>query len=200
MMKATACCRLTAPLLLSAGLLFAASACGEELDWSIGGYAGQYYDSEPAGLTQGRANFLDQYLVALTASKAVWRSRTLPLALEIDGMIGHQFGQATLQEFAIAPVLRWSGFPWNETLPTSFRFGPVGYSYTTIVSPLEQNASGEGSRHLNFLLVELTFSRPQSRSNEVFLRLHHRCSAYDVLNNYGANGEDFLALGYRRFY
>jgi hypothetical protein len=192
------------PLLLSmaltAGLLLPASAAGEELDWSIGGYAGQYYDSEPAGFTQGRANYLNQYLVALTASTTVWRARTLPLALEIDGMIGHQFGQATLQEFAIAPVLRWSGFPWNETLPTSFRFGPVGYSYTTIVSPLERNASGEGTRHLNFLLAELTFSRPQSRAHEVFVRLHHRCSAYDMINNYGANGEDFLAIGYRRFF
>lgn len=188
------------PVLLPVLLLFSLRAAGAEPDWSIGGYAGQYYDSEPAGFTQGRANYVNQYLVALTASKTVWRAEKLPLSLEIDGMIGHQFGQATLQEFAIAPVLRWSGFPWNETLPTSFRFGPIGYSYTTIVSPLEQNASGEGSRHLNFLLAEVTFSRPESRSHEVFVRLHHRCSAYDVINNYGANGEDFLAFGYRRFF
>jgi hypothetical protein len=31
----------------------------------------------------------------------------------------------------------------------------------------------------------------------VFVRLHHRCAVYDLLNNYGANGEDFLAFGYR---
>jgi len=188
------------PLVLTACLMLPVSASCGEGDWSIGAYAGQYYDSEPAGFTQGRANYLNQYLVALTASKTVWRADKLPLSLEIDGMIGHQFGLATLQEFAIAPVLRWSGFPWNETLPTSIRFGPVGYSYTTIVSPLEQNASGEGARHLNFLLAELTFSLPQKKSEEVFVRLHHRCSAYDVLNNYGANGEDFLAFGYRRFF
>lgn len=188
------------PMVLAACLMLPASTSCQERDWSIGVYGGQYYDSEPAGLTQGRANFINQYIVALTASKTVWRSDKLPLALEIDGMIGHQFGVASLQEFAIAPVLRWSGFPWNEALPTSIRAGPLGYSYTTIVSPLEKSASGEGSRHLNFLMIELTFSRPQSTSHEVFVRLHHRCTVYDLLNNYGANGQDFLAFGYRRFF
>jgi len=28
--------------------------------------------------------------------------------------------------------------------------------------------------------------------------LHHRCTIYDLMNNYGANGEDFFALGWRR--
>lgn len=188
------------PIVLSACLMLPLSAACEERNWSIGAYGGQYYDSEPAGLTQGRANFLKQYIVALTASKTVWRAEKFPLSLEIDAMVGHQFGQATLQEFAIAPVLRWSGFPWNEILPTSVRAGPLGYSYTTIVSPLERGNTGEGSRHLNFLMLELTFSSPKAREHEVFVRLHHRCTINDTLNNYGANGQDFLALGYRRFF
>jgi len=220
MMTAASSCWLTAPasaasgpcqqrrrplpkwcgMLLSAGLMFPLSASCAELDWSIGGYGGQYYDTEPAGLIKGKANFLNQYIVALTASKTVWRSSSLPLALEIDGTIAQQFGVASLSEFAIAPVLRWSGFPWNGTLPTSFRFGPLGFSHTTTVSPLERGPSGEGSRNLNFLLIELTFSRPQAKSEEVFVRLHHRCTINDLLNNYGANGQDFLALGYRRFF
>lgn len=187
-------------VVLSVFLMLPASASCEELNWSIGGYGGQYYDSEPAGLTQGRANFLNQYIVALTASRTIWRAETLPLALEIDGTVAQQFGVASLSEFAIAPVLRWSGFPWNETLPTSFRFGPLGYSHTTTVSPLERSTSGEGSRNLNFLMIELTFSLPETKSNEVFVRLHHRCTIYDLLNNYGANGQDFLAFGYRRFF
>ncbi len=29
------------------------------------------------------------------------------------------------------------------------------------------------------------------------MRLHHRCAIYDTLNNYGAHGEDFFAMGYR---
>lgn len=187
--------------MLFAALLapFSASAV-EEREWSVGVYAGQYYDSEPAGIIKGRANFESQYLVAATASKTVWRSDSWPLTLEIDGMVGQQFGIATLTEVAVAPVLRWSGFPWNSVLPTSFRVGPVGFSYTTIISPLERGVDGKGAKALNFLLIEAAFSLPDSRSNEFFVRLHHRCTIYDLINNYGANGEDFLTLGFRKFF
>jgi hypothetical protein len=178
-------------------LVLPCSASGEPPDWSLGVYGGKFYDTEPAGLLNGRATFLNQNLVALTASKTVWRSDAFPLSLEIDGMIGHQYGVSTLGEVAIAPVLRWSSFPWKELLQTDVRLGPLGVSYTTTVSPLERGPDGNGSRTLNFLMIELAFSLPKKQSEEVFVRLHHRCTIYDLLNNYGANGEDFLALGYR---
>jgi len=187
-------------VLLTTSLLWPTLASSEVRDYSLGFYGGQYYDSEPAGFTQGRANYLNHYMVAITASKTLWRSSEYPLTLELDAMVGHQFGLASLQEFAIAPVLRWSGFPWSQWLPTSFRAGPLGYSYTTEVSPLEKNANGEGARQLNFLMLELAFSGKQAPQDEIFIRLHHRCTVYDLLNNYGANGEDFLTLGFRRFF
>lgn len=171
----------------------------QELDWSIGGYVGKYYDTEPGAFYQDKTNYLNQYLVAMTASKNLWRAESWPLALELDGMIGHQFGVEPLSEIAIAPVLRWSGFPWNDHLQTSLRAGPLGVSYTTMVSPLERGVNGNGSHVLNFLLIELAFSTPELKE-EVFVRLHHRCTIYDLLNNYGANGEDFLSLGYRQFF
>ncbi|TAJ79404.1 MAG: hypothetical protein EPO42_06245 [Gallionellaceae bacterium] len=185
---------------MSIFLMFPVSAFCAGSGWSIGGYGGQYYDTEPTGFAQGRTTYLNQYIVALTASKTLWRSDALPLSLEIDGMVGQQFGLAPLTETAIAPVLRWSGFPWNKVLQTDFRAGPLGVSYTTSVSPLEQGPGGDGSRILNLLLLELDFSLPGVRSKEIFMRLHHRCSVYDLLNNYGANGEDFLVFGYRYHY
>lgn len=185
-------------LLLWSALLLSPCAFCHESDWSVGGYAGQYYDTEPAGLlTHGKAGFLDQYLVALTVSKAIWRAENVPLSLEIDGMIGQQFGLESLSEIAIAPVLSWSGFPWNEILRTKVRAGPLGASYTTSISSLERGQDGRGSQWLNFLMIEFAFLLPKVPSEEVFIRLHHRCAVYDLLNNYGANGEDFLALGYR---
>jgi hypothetical protein len=66
------------------------------------------------------------------------------------------------------------------------------------VGPLERGPQGQGSRWLNFLMLELAVSKPQQKDWEVFMRLHHRCAVYDLVNNYGANGEDFLAFGYRR--
>lgn len=176
------------------------SAYGGENSWSIGGYSGQYYDSEPAGLINGRGEFKSQAIVALTASRAVWQFEALPMSLEIDGMIGYQFGLASLYEAAISPVLRWSSFPWKNTVQTDLRFAPLGISYTTMVSPLERGREGKGSNILNLLLVELDFSLPGKKSSEIFVRLHHRCAIYDLLNDYGANGEDFLALGIRKYY
>jgi hypothetical protein len=167
-------------------------------DWSLGAYAGKYYDTEPAGFLEGRAGFVDQHLFALTATKTVWRHATLPLSMELDGMVGVQSGVASLGEVALAPALRWSGFPWNNAVHTSVSFAPFGVSYTTSVSPLERGPTGKGSEVLNWLFLEVALSRPKDKSVEFFARLHHRCTVYDLINNYGANGEDFFTLGVRR--
>lgn len=185
-------------LVLAVVATLAPQAHAAEPDWRVGAYAGKYYDTEPAGFTQGKANFLDQYLIAATASKTLWRSDSWPMSLEIDGMVGYQNGIAPLWEIAVAPAVRWSGFPWNETLRTSIRLAPLGISYTSQVSPLELGKDGQGSRTLNWLFIEAAFSRPGQKSDEFFMRLHHRCAVYDLLNNFGANGEDFFALGFRR--
>lgn len=187
-------------ILLSAFLVIPSSAFCEGPEWGVAIYGGQYYDTEPAGIVNRKANFLNQYIVAVSAGKTVWRAQTLPLSLEIEGILGQQFGLASLNEIGIAPVIRWSSFPWKEYLQTDFRVGPLGASYTTMVSPLERGQGGNGSQFLNLFLVELAFSLPRMKPDEVFVRLHHRCTIYDFLNNYGANGEDFLALGYRQYF
>lgn len=160
-------------------------------------YGGKFYDTEPAGFTQGKANYLNHHMLAVTGTKTLWRSESWPMSIELDAMIGQQFGMDSLTEIAFAPVLRWSSFPWKDTLQTDLRLGPLGLSYTSKVSSLELAPEGKGSQTLNFLMIELAFSRPQDKSREVFMRLHHRCAVYDLLNNYGANGEDFLSFGYR---
>ncbi len=94
-------------------------------------YGGQNYDTEPAGFLNGRAGFKDQYLLALTASKTLWRSDSLPLDMELGGMLGQQWGQTNLQGVALVPVLRWSGIPWSKTLQRALRVGPVGLFFTS---------------------------------------------------------------------
>jgi hypothetical protein len=118
--------------------------------------------------------------------------------VEIDAVLAQQSGLASLTEIAVAPVVRWGGFPWNSVLQTDLRLAPLGVSYTSEVSPLERGINGQGSRFLNFLMIEAAFSAPNNPSHEVFMRLHHRCAVYDLLNNYGANGQDFFAIGYRK--
>jgi hypothetical protein len=181
-------------------MLLPGGAMAKEPEWSLGAYGGKYYDTEPAGFLKGDANFKDQYIFALNVGKTVWRSATLPLSLEIDAVLAQQSGQASLTEIAIAPVARWSGFPWNHVLQTDLRLGPLGLSYTPYVSPLERDSAGRGSQFLNFLMIETAFSQPGNKNDEVFLRLHHRCTIYDLMNDYGANGEDFFGIGYRRYF
>jgi hypothetical protein len=173
-------------------------AAADDAGWSVGAYVGKYYDTEPAGILHGDAGFLDQYLVALTASKTVWQAQTAPFSLEIDAMVGLHSGVADLQEVAVAPALRWSGFPWRSVVQTDLRIAPLGISYTSSVSPLERGTDGRGSQWLNWLFIEAAFSQPRQKSDEYFIRLHHRCTVYDLINDYGANGEDFLAFGFRR--
>ena len=186
-----------AAVLLACAAWLPAGGRAAEPDWGLGVYGGINYDSEPARFTEGRANYLGQRLLALTASKTVWRAQTWPFALEIDAMIGQQFGIDTLTEIAVAPALRWSGLPGRQTLRVDLRLAPLGISHTSKVSSLELGPDGRGSRTLNYLFIELAFSRPQTAAHELFLRLHHRCSLYDKINNYGANGEDFFTVGYR---
>ena len=69
---------------LLASLLWVPAARAQAYDWSIGAYAGQYYDTEPAGWTQGNAGYLDHYMVALTGSKTLWRSENWKLALQVS--------------------------------------------------------------------------------------------------------------------
>ncbi|MBT0569028.1 hypothetical protein KIK84_01690 [Curvibacter sp. CHRR-16] len=168
------------------------------LESSVGWYAGIYHDAEPAGAIAGRANYQDQYMLALTGTTTLWKSDTWPVSIELDGMLGQQWGLANVTEFSVAPALRWGGLPWRDVLRTDVRLAPLGYSYTSEVGPLERGPEGQGSRTLNFLFVEVAFSRPQTPQNEWFVRLHHRCAIYDLLNNYGANGEDFLTFGFRK--
>ena len=165
--------------------------------WKWGVYAGKYYDTEPGGFINGRADFKEQYLLAVTATKSAWTSKNWPISIEWDIMAGQQGGLASMTEIAAAPALRLSGFPWQEVLRTDLRLAPLGISYTSKISPLERGVGGKGSQWLNFLFVELAVSRPNQDRFELFARLHHRCTVYDLINNYKANGQDFFALGIR---
>ena len=106
-----------------------------------------------------------------------------------------------ITEGALFANLRWSNFPWNNTLPTSIAIG-WGVSYTDGLTANEaQDAKytddDEGpQRWLNYLAVEYAFGLPQYPGWQLFYRLHHRSGAFGL---FAANdvGSNVMGLGLR---
>ena len=170
-------------------------------DWNIGIYAGKFYDSTPLKALAGfrDTSFEDHYMLSLSVGKKIWQSQHLPLSIEIETMIGQQFGEANITELAVAPLLRWDGLPWNYDAPVVFRVAPIGVSWLSKVSPLEPNKSG-GEQWLNYFVLDAGYQLPNHKGSEVFFRLHHRCTYFELLGDDVKNGEDFVGIGYRRYF
>ena len=83
-------------LALLTGLLVM-PVCAKDGDWTMGVYAGQYHNQEPASFLAGRSEFKNHYILAVTASKRLWRAENWPLDLELDAMLGQQWGLAWLR-------------------------------------------------------------------------------------------------------
>jgi hypothetical protein len=170
---------------------------------STGVYVGELYKSEFISLFY-RPQAIDltpSYLVAVNANYRLYRWSSLPLQFEGEFDVAKRFAGADQVEFDLAPFVRWTAFPWNDTLYTNFRLGGLGLSYATSISAWERQNSGNntGSRLQHFLVPELTFSAgPQSRS-EAFIRVHHRSGVFGLFHGvYG--GSNYLSVGYRVFW
>ena len=116
------------------------------------------------------------------------------LDIEALGQTALHFGHAHQWEFDAALVARWTCFPWNDVVRTSFAFG-VGPSYETQVPPEEVALHGQSEQWLGFWLAELTVGPPESLWSGV-IRLHHRSTAFGLFGKTG--GSNWLALGVRR--
>jgi hypothetical protein len=116
------------------------------------------------------------------------------LDIEAMGQTAVHFGHAHQWEFDAALVARWTYFPWNNFVRTSFGFG-VGPSYETQVPPEEVALHGQSEQWLGFWLAELTVGLPDSLWSGV-IRLHHRSTTFGLFGKTG--GSNWLALGIRR--
>ncbi len=139
------------------------------------------------------------FIGAFNVTFVAHRFESLPIDLEVDGVLAKRFGRDDEWEAAVVPMVRWKAFPWNDYLYTTFRLGLIGASYVSDVSPweLKNSHTATGSRFLNFLVPELTFSSGPAADWETFLRVHHRSGGYGTINGvYG--GSNYVSVGYRR--
>jgi hypothetical protein len=135
------------------------------------------------------------YLVTLSYNRrltTVFRH----LDIEVEGGVGRRFGDNDSFEAYAALALRWTEFPWNRHLRTTFAVYPIGPSYVADLSPSEVSKDGRSANWLNYFAIELTLAAPSLPELEVLVRLHHRSGAFGLING-STNGADFLSVGAR---
>lgn len=138
--------------------------------------------------------FKDSYLAGAGISHRLATFFNDKLDLEVLGQTALHFGHAHQWEFDAALLARWTYFPWNDTVRTSFAFG-VGPSYETQTPPEEIALHGQSEQWLGFWVAELAVGPPESLWSGV-LRLHHRSTTFGLFGKTG--GSNWLAAGIRR--
>jgi hypothetical protein len=135
------------------------------------------------------------YLVTLSYNR---RLTTIfrHLDIEVEGGVGRRFGDNDSVEAYAALALRWTAFPWNDHVRTTFAVYPIGPSYVADLSPSEVSKDGRSANWLNYFAIELTLASPSLPQLEVLFRLHHRSGAFGAING-STNGADFLSVGAR---
>jgi hypothetical protein len=101
----------------------------------------------------------------------------------------------TIYEFDPYIEGRWSTFPWNRYLNTSFAIGE-GISYATAIPSLEMKSSNDTKRLLNYLLLEATIASPTYPQLQLVVRIHHRSGAYGLYHA-GNTGSNNIGLSIR---
>jgi hypothetical protein len=129
---------------------------------------------------------------------------TLFSLLDIEGELGiaKRFGDQHETEFWEAIYVRYSQFPWNKIIYTTFAVS-TGISYATGVSEFEKEHSKldppDGTRIQHYFSPELTFALPEHKDRQLVLRLHHRSGAYNIISR-AASGSTYLAVGLRLWF
>jgi hypothetical protein len=149
-------------------------------------------------LAVGAGYFRPAYIGTVDVTYKAVELPNLPLALGVDFNVSQHFGPQSYSEVAFAPEFIWDWFPWNNVVYTTYRLGPLGVSYDTAISKLEETETTHGhtARLLNYAVAELTFSSSKDANWEVYVGVHHRCGVYGLVN--GVNGGDsYLYTGFR---
>lgn len=135
------------------------------------------------------------YLVSLSYNRRI-ATIFRHLDIEVEGGVGRRFGDNDSFEAYAALALRWTEFPWNRHLRTTFAVYPIGPSYVADLSPSEVSKDGRSANWLNYFALELTLAAPSLPQLEMLFRLHHRSGAFGLING-STNGADFLSVGAR---
>ena len=149
----------------------------------------------------------DGGLLALSGSK---RIATLAGVLVIEPEVGiaKRLGNMSEWEFWTALWFRWTWFPWNKYVITTFGYSS-GLNFATAVSSEEKflSGNGEGNKLLHYLSSEVTLALPEYPEWELIFRFHHRSGAYRfkvlrplsrAIFNSTYGGAHYMTMGVRK--
>lgn len=173
--------------------------------YSIAYYHGQTVKNSLFGILIGKTNRWPEKIDTLEFAYTLSPENTLrQFFYPIVGVV-QIAGNITLRDrhhikkpiYELDPYLifRFTSFPWNDYVRTSFAIGE-GMSYVTSVPSLERKANESTKRLLNFLMLEATFAHPRHPQVEFLIRIHHRSGAFGLYQA-GNTGSNDLALGLR---
>lgn len=157
--------------------------------WSIGFYGGVLTEAE-IEYSLNHLSLIDESykLTALVLNRDIGEV-TKHIRAELEGQIVKQWGNQHHFELNGLLLLRWTAFPWNRTLPTSFAIGE-GLSYATEKPEFEKRLKPKVQRLLNFMIWEIAVSLPQWPQWDYFFRVHHRSGVFGLFDGVtgGSNG------------
>lgn len=176
--------------------------------WSLLFYVGRTA-KEPIGrVIRGKFTSVNETLYTTELAYTLSRSNIVrkffsPVVSEVQ-LAGNvtvrdgKYNKGKIYEFDPYIIFRWTHFPWNNYLLTTFG-AAEGVSYATHVPWVEKRYNHDCARFLNYLMFELTFALPQYPQFQIVARIHHRSGGYGL---YGAGntGSNTAGVGVRYYF
>jgi hypothetical protein len=127
-----------------------------------------------------------------------------PIVSSVDVVMNFTYQDDSGQnvfEFAPYMMARWSNFPWNKTIRTTFGLGG-GLSYATPIPSLEKQSDESNPDYENlmhYMAVEATFALPNHKDWQLVYRLHHRSGAFGLMQGENS-GTTAVEIGIRHYF
>lgn len=173
-----------------------ANASQPRHNWSV--FSGKYTASGlPDEILMLRSIEFDQAWIAVVNFGYELGAPTLSRRWEAELQFGQHWGEQDHQEINAALLHRWSDWPWDGLVDTSFALGG-GLSWGLDVPALE--AAGKpgdnATRTLFYMALEFEAVPRGTRRWSVFGRIHHRSGIFGTFNGVHG-GSDHVGIGVR---
>ena len=163
--------------------------------WYVTGYAGVMAQNKFSSVVRLDADLQNDVLVGVGIGRE-FAAIGDALRFEWEANVAvHEDPFGTVGDFRFMLGARWTSFPWNAWLPTTFAV-MTGPSYLTGKSAYEIR-KGQTERFTNGMAFELTFAPPEREDLRGVLRIHHRSPLFGEAGTASPSDAVTLGLQYR---